>query len=264
MQVLFSLEASLNQITENSPSAPSGDHPMSNEERDQDQAKVLIEKKTVVNLLEAYAVAVKHYLRGEDGIRYTDLYPLVSFLPSYYSLPAIIPSLDPPELRRRATYASTHSRCDVPSSPVSKTQEHKFQIPLPPIPETSSGTVHGSFSSESTVCDEESILPASIPPKHSWQAAFPFSFFLWIWTIMKNDARKAIGVDGAGRNFRPNENNVPMEISLFLVRRFSCAKISQPDLYPRKSSYISALQVRKTADVPTISTAAETVLCDQG
>jgi putative membrane protein len=263
MQVLFSLEASLNQITENSLSAPSGGHPMSNEERDQDQAKVLIEKKTVVNLLEAYTVAVKHYLRGEDGIRYADLYPLVSFLPSYYSLPAIIPSLDPPELRRRATHASTRSRHDVPASPVSKTQEHEFQIPLSPIPETSSGAVHVSFPSESTRCDEESILSASIPPKHSWQAAFPFSFLLWIWTIMKNDERKAVVVDGAGRDFRPNENNVPLEISLFLVRKLSYAKKSQPDLYPRKSSYISALQVRKTADVPTISTAAEIVLRNQ-
>jgi putative membrane protein len=260
MQVLFSLEASLNQITDDSSSAPSGGHPMSNEERDQDQAKVLIEKKTVVNLLEAYVVAVKHYLRGEDGIRYADLYPLVSFLPSYYSPPAIIPSLDPPELRRRATHASTHSRHDVPASPVSKTQEHEFQIPLSPIPETSSGAVHVPFPSESRLCGEESIFPASISPRHSWQAAFPFSYFLWIWITMKNDVRNAIG---AGRDFRPNENNVPLEISLFLVRKFSCAKKSQPDLYPRKSSYISALQVRKTADAPTISTAAETVLCDQ-
>lgn len=30
----------------------------------------MIEKKTVINLLEAYAVAIKHYLRGEDGIYY--------------------------------------------------------------------------------------------------------------------------------------------------------------------------------------------------
>jgi len=30
----------------------------------------MIEKKTVINLLEAFSVAVKHYLRGEDGIFY--------------------------------------------------------------------------------------------------------------------------------------------------------------------------------------------------
>lgn len=34
------------------------------------KAKTLVEKKTVINLLGAYAVAVKHYLRGEDGIYY--------------------------------------------------------------------------------------------------------------------------------------------------------------------------------------------------
>jgi hypothetical protein len=31
------------------------------------QAKMLVEKKTVINLLGAYAVSVKHYLRGEVG-----------------------------------------------------------------------------------------------------------------------------------------------------------------------------------------------------
>jgi hypothetical protein len=34
------------------------------------RAKMLVEKKTVINLLGAYAVALKHYLRGEDGIYY--------------------------------------------------------------------------------------------------------------------------------------------------------------------------------------------------
>ena len=32
--------------------------------------RIIIEKKTVLNLLEAFAVAVKHYLRGENGIHY--------------------------------------------------------------------------------------------------------------------------------------------------------------------------------------------------
>ncbi|PFH51581.1 hypothetical protein AMATHDRAFT_74791 [Amanita thiersii Skay4041] len=60
--------------------------------------RALIEKKTVINLLEAFAVAVKHYLRGEDGIYYQDLYYLVKFLPGY-ALPAGRPggfSMDDP------------------------------------------------------------------------------------------------------------------------------------------------------------------------
>ncbi|OAX42857.1 UPF0187-domain-containing protein [Rhizopogon vinicolor AM-OR11-026] len=217
--------------------APTGGHAMSDKEKEEDQAKTLIEKKTVVNLLEAYAVAVKHYLRGEDGINYEDLHPLVSFLPSYYSLPAIIPPANLPELHRRPTNASTHSRRshDVPASPGPGTRAAGTHIPLSTIPEVPLRTANGSSTTDSTVCDEESILPSAMPPKNSWQAAFPFSFFLWIWTTIKKDARKAVGVDGAGRDFRSNENNVPLEISLFL------------------SSYISALQVRKIVEAPTIN-----------
>ncbi|KAJ6494040.1 Bestrophin, RFP-TM, chloride channel-domain-containing protein [Mycena vitilis] len=55
------------------------------------KARGMVEKKTIINLLEAYSVAVKHYLRGEDGIYYQDLYYLVKFLPAY-ALPAGIPS----------------------------------------------------------------------------------------------------------------------------------------------------------------------------
>lgn len=58
---------------------------------DRRKARTLVEKKTAINLVEAFAVAVKHYLRGEEGIYYIDLYHLVKFLPSY-ALPAGIPS----------------------------------------------------------------------------------------------------------------------------------------------------------------------------
>jgi hypothetical protein len=55
------------------------------------KSRGMVEKKTVINLIEAFSVAVKHYLRGEDGIYYQDLYYLVKFLPAY-ALPAGIPS----------------------------------------------------------------------------------------------------------------------------------------------------------------------------
>src|SRR2546422_527124 len=55
------------------------------------EARVLVEKKTAINLTEAFAVAVKHYLRGEEGIDYADLYYLCKYLPSY-RLPTGIPS----------------------------------------------------------------------------------------------------------------------------------------------------------------------------
>jgi putative membrane protein len=37
---------------------------------DEMAARSMVEKKSVINLLEAYAVSIKHYLRGEDGIYY--------------------------------------------------------------------------------------------------------------------------------------------------------------------------------------------------
>jgi len=39
----------------------------------------------MINLVQAFSVAVKHLLRGEPGVYYEDLYPLVCFLPRYAS-----------------------------------------------------------------------------------------------------------------------------------------------------------------------------------
>ncbi|THH07752.1 hypothetical protein EW145_g3159 [Phellinidium pouzarii] len=52
--------------------------------------KTVIEKKSMINLVQAFSVAVKHALRGEAGIFYEDLYPLVCFLPKYISEPPMI------------------------------------------------------------------------------------------------------------------------------------------------------------------------------
>ncbi|KAF9531349.1 Bestrophin, RFP-TM, chloride channel-domain-containing protein [Crepidotus variabilis] len=65
--------------------------PAPSETLDQAKSRTLIEKKSAINLLEAFAVSIKHYLRGEDGIYYQDLYYLVKFLPAY-ALPAGMPS----------------------------------------------------------------------------------------------------------------------------------------------------------------------------
>ncbi|KAF8629373.1 hypothetical protein AX17_005669 [Amanita inopinata Kibby_2008] len=42
-----------------------------------------IEKRTMINMIQAFSVSVKHFLRGEQGIYYEDLYPLISFLPKF-------------------------------------------------------------------------------------------------------------------------------------------------------------------------------------
>ncbi|TFK34235.1 Bestrophin, RFP-TM, chloride channel-domain-containing protein [Crucibulum laeve] len=40
----------------------------------------------------AFAVSLKHLLRGEEGVYYTDLFPLVSCLPRYANIPPTIPT----------------------------------------------------------------------------------------------------------------------------------------------------------------------------
>ena len=44
-------------------------------------ARDILAKRSAINLLLAYAVALKHHLREERGTYYDDLYPLVSHLP---------------------------------------------------------------------------------------------------------------------------------------------------------------------------------------
>ncbi|WOO83063.1 UPF0187 protein [Vanrija pseudolonga] len=48
----------------------------------QDKTDAIIEKKTVVQLALAFAVAMKHYLRREKGTNYDDLHHLVAFIPT--------------------------------------------------------------------------------------------------------------------------------------------------------------------------------------
>ncbi|BGP40996.1 hypothetical protein JCM10450v2_005005 [Rhodotorula kratochvilovae] len=62
-------------------------------------AEAQSEKRTYINLVAAFSVALKHYVRGEPGVHYVDLWPLVAFLPRYHRLPTSLylrrPDLDP-------------------------------------------------------------------------------------------------------------------------------------------------------------------------
>ncbi|GAA5902016.1 hypothetical protein JCM6882_000169 [Rhodosporidiobolus microsporus] len=60
-----------------------GDEQMNETTPDEEQCTTLIEKKTYINLLGAFAIALKHYVCGEPGPYYVDLCPLVNFLPRY-------------------------------------------------------------------------------------------------------------------------------------------------------------------------------------
>ncbi|KAF8987759.1 Bestrophin, RFP-TM, chloride channel-domain-containing protein [Cyathus striatus] len=52
--------------------------------------KSVIEKKTMIKLIQAFAVSVKHLLRNEEGVGYADLYPLIKCLPRFANtLPSV-------------------------------------------------------------------------------------------------------------------------------------------------------------------------------
>ncbi|ESK91588.1 UPF0187-domain-containing protein [Moniliophthora roreri MCA 2997] len=226
------------------------------ESADELKAKAMIEKKTVINLLEAFSVAVKHYLRGEDGIYYEDLYYLVKFLPAY-ALPPGIPSSaelsGSSSVHRRTSEVEEKKALEIAS-------EGQHHLPLPvttpnisrraqfqamtsahdgPRSYPSNGSIP-SVDREKVIltrADEMYLLPPKNPPKYHFFDIFPFSLFVKMLTKRGKNVKgkKAAKVRAQMRN-KTISHNLPLEISLYL------------------SSYISALQVRKTMDVPTTNT----------
>ncbi len=207
------------------------------------KARYMIEKKTVINLLEAYAVAIKHYLRGEDGIYYQDLYYLVKFLPAY-ALPAGVPSqpdltgmgdhsFDDPEPKVSENSAGGGSFLNQRTS-VSSTATQQLPLPVTtPVSrkpvffepwKKSSDTGRGKVILPKD--DETYLMPASMPPKYHLFDLFPFSLFIKCYTKRGKEikGKKAARLRAKMRD-QAISHNLPLEISLYLVsnrRLFSC------------------------------------------
>ncbi|KAF4607505.1 hypothetical protein EYR38_001577 [Pleurotus pulmonarius] len=209
------------------------------------KARTIIEKKSALNLLEAFSVAIKHYLRGEDGIYYEDLYHLVKFLPEY-ALPAGIPrrpDMASPVVRPMSAEPGDRSSPDTDYfSPrpmtITITSASETDLPLPAttpgsVPEyggPSSGYLnphpppYPMFRRRSTVRstmlnrkDEAYLLPASLPPRCQIFDIFPFS--LIVKRLTKNglalEGKKAAKVRTLMKN-KTISHNIPLEISLYL------------------------------------------------
>lgn len=155
---------------------------------DQYKSNGLVEKKTVINLLEAYAVAVKHYLRKEDGIKYTDLDPFVRFLPQYF-LPSNIPSSDEHHPPPRS--GNDLERC-ISAQASQRSSMHRL------------GASEGSKSSS----HDSGLLPAECPRDNSVTAQLRR-----LWCEVRGDE---LPDQGQSRHGVP-VHNVPLEISFYLV-----------------------------------------------
>ncbi|QRW20725.1 bestrophin protein [Rhizoctonia solani] len=220
------------------------------------RARNIIEKRTAINLIEAFSVAVKHYLRGEEGIYYEDLYHLVKFLPAY-SLPAGMPNQ---RVKSRTSAEITEATGDdqqergswggststqLPTT--NKDGRTSFQLPAATEKDmsgpTSPGLGRGSTTRRSGTSYRRisgphgavDLAPASNPPKWGAFDVWPLSLLVKVLTKKgKNVSGKKAAKERAKQHVI--SHNIPLEITLYL------------------SSYISALQQRKVVDVPTINT----------
>jgi len=217
---------------------------------DEIASRSMIEKKSVINLLEAYAVSIKHYLRGEDGIYYQDLYYLVKFLPAY-ALPTSIPSPADRRAQEISNGTTSHWHTQIPTSPRSSAflyQRSYSSEPTLPPPVTSLASKQTMFIeparpqapyADKTILsrqDEESLLPARMPPKYHFYDLFPFSLLAdWLtergWKVKGKTAAKL----RAKMQQKSVSHNLPLEISFYL------------------SSYVAALQKRNHIDQATIN-----------
>ncbi|KZP07968.1 UPF0187-domain-containing protein [Athelia psychrophila] len=248
-------------------------YPTGPTDKEENKARVLIEKKTAINLLEAFAVAVKHYLRGEDGIYYRDLYHLVKFLPAY-ALPNSLPSVEetsgdtlqrtsnansnsangaytssPPHSPALARFASPIAGITkrVPPAlplPVTAPQEKTHFVParrgtIPPSPRAAGMPRRPASTSDQTIGkdddddDDDDFLLPARMPP-KYHLFDLFPFSLFIH-CMSRDSKHVKGKKAARKRARManSSENLPLEISLYL------------------GSYIGALQERKVLDAPT-------------
>jgi len=204
------------------------------------KARVLIEKKTVLNLIDAFCVAVKHYLRGEEDIFYEDLYHSVKFLPTY-ALPAGMPSNVDLSTDSSFQQVIAQPRPSVNLRPGSSgangARPNSESLDLPRAPRTSaSATSTKHRYGKGSLAEPDELLPARTPPQYSFFDIFPFSLLV---KFLTRRGKKVKGKKGARLLARLRRqvagHNLPLEISLYL------------------SSYIAALQDRKAIDAATTS-----------
>ncbi|KAF8880641.1 UPF0187-domain-containing protein [Infundibulicybe gibba] len=234
------------------------------------KSRSMIEKKTAINLLEAFAVAVKHYLRGEDGIYYKSVLLFVF-------LAGVCPTCGDP------VNAGPPLRAEHPHRPQSSSEGQGSFLyqrtglgsgPQLPLPATASSPRKTTFREPVervmsrdqdkvilSQADERFLLPAHMPPSHHIYDLFPFSLLAKVLTRRGREVggRKAARMRAKMRDHAVS-HNVPLEISLYLVRLFYFVLlISVPlDLECcadswEQSSYISSLPTRKIGDVSTVS-----------
>ena len=175
----------------------------------------------MINLIEAFSISIKHYLRGEEGVFYEDLYHLIKFLPPY-ALPAGRPSMaDVSEMP--TSHSSDGTRHSASRNEPKSSTEGRLPLPVTSGPRSPTS---GSFKIRPG--DDSFLLPARNPPQFAIFDVFPFSLLVRQLTKRGKDVKgkKAARVRATMRE-NVTSQNIPLEISLYLVRfppgyPFSC------------------------------------------
>lgn len=227
------------------------DDPSAETNPEENKVRVLIEKKSAINLLEAFAVALKHYLRGEDGIYYQDLYYLVKHLDPY-ALPRGVPtamddtdSLSPPDTcdastqniartevqeklassqKTRRSGASVSARAvPEPLLPVSIHEGHEAASYTPPginfqLPSmTLASLALVKSRMPLSVSEEYLLLPSRLPPKYSYLDSFPFHIVAGLLRKKKEEEEAEKAKFCAKVLGKTTSENLPLEITIYLA-----------------------------------------------
>ncbi|KJA18765.1 hypothetical protein HYPSUDRAFT_44932 [Hypholoma sublateritium FD-334 SS-4] len=202
--------------------------------------QVTIEKKTMINLIQAYAVSVKHLLRGEQGAYYRDLYPLISFLPRHANgIPGTIAAPDSDsellplwqiaetdgfqKLRESYTPQTTGGPRKMTDATMVEKVASGSDISLQITPERNGPalTKPCSYDPEAVlpVIESEYVLkPARNPPHASLYDFFPFlRLFRWLWRHLSGKPRHDNARTRKRKAFSEiAESQIPLEILLVL------------------------------------------------
>ncbi|TFK61875.1 UPF0187-domain-containing protein [Pluteus cervinus] len=188
---------------------PSGGDPKTLDER---KARSYVEKKTVINLVLAYAVSLKHHLRGEKGIYYEDLYEYVKFLPDYVSKSSFAPTSTNLQPFSISSGTSTDFGTGKVSTsgllPLSATTPTTPSNPLfmPPGPSRASS---GNFTAHGV-----KLAPIKVKPSNRVCDFFPISLLLdWLHVPKGEKGRKKEAKKWKG----DVSHSLPLEISFYLV-----------------------------------------------
>ncbi|KZP04173.1 UPF0187-domain-containing protein [Athelia psychrophila] len=182
--------------------------------------EIAIEKKSMINLVQAFSVATKHFLRSEPGIYYEDLYPLICFLPRYATLPPAPPhpedvlplwsssALDDP------AYASPDTKVEMSTTSIGDPEKTQTDEHAP------SRRNHKKFAPHSVlpvVASDKPLRAARSPPASGIWDYFGFlrplrPILRWIRGQRSSD----LTMGGRKRKQPAVESNVPLEITLTL------------------------------------------------